>query len=112
MFTKKDLTDYLQKNIISQSDGFVRAKRVTCADGMVMSVQASEGHYCWPREDLDYYDYAQFEVGFPSSEPVCFSRYAEDPDDLTGTVYGYVPVELIVKEINMRGGLEVENESK
>ena len=37
---------------------------VVCADGFEMSVQASRGHYCSPREDVG--PYTTVEIGFPN----------------------------------------------
>lgn len=82
---------------------FPRAERITCADGASLSVQASQGHYCMPRTNIA--DWYQVEVGYPSEAPTEFISYAEDPDTPTGTVYGYVPIELVVAEINKHGGI-------
>ena len=51
---------------------------IKCADGFTMSVQASRGNYCSPRNDSGPYD--SVEVGFPSSFDVYLHQYAEDPD--------------------------------
>lgn len=77
---------------------------VVCADGFEMSVQASANHYCHPREDW-LYAYQSFEVGFPSAPDSRLTPYAEDPESLTDTVYGRVPVQTIVDVINAHGGL-------
>ena len=42
-----------------------RFKEVVCADGFSMSVQASETHYCSPRED-GAEKYTAVEVGYPN----------------------------------------------
>ena len=76
---------------------------VECADGFTMSIQASSRHLCSPRKDnLDEYDF--YEVGFPSEEPLFFKEYAVD-ENYVRTVYGFVPKELILKEISYRGGI-------
>ena len=42
--------------------------RIFCEDGVSLSVQASSGMYCSPREDgLSYY--SEVEVGYPSIRP-------------------------------------------
>jgi len=74
---------------------------ITCQDGFSMSVQASSKHYCHPRED-GLKTYTHYEVGFPSENPTYFADYADQPD-YTNTVYAWVPVELIVAEINYHG---------
>lgn len=78
------------------------------ADGTQVSIQASWGHYCEPRKNsptgsYDFYD--SFEIGFPSKEILEISQYAEDPEDLTGTVYSRVPKETIREFIAARGGV-------
>ena len=37
-------------------------------------------------------------------EPL-IADYAENPDDLTHTVYGYVPIEVVNKLIEIHGGI-------
>lgn len=79
--------------------------RLICADGFSMSVQASDIHYCEPRESfLKHYD--SVEIGFPSEEESLLLDYAEDPDALTDTVYGYVPTELVDKVLEKHGGID------
>jgi hypothetical protein len=75
---------------------------IICLDGFAMSVQASSKHYSHPRED-GLKVYTHYEVGFPSEQPTYFADYADQPD-YTNTVYPWVPVELIVAEINYHGG--------
>lgn len=77
---------------------------ITCKDGFNLSVQASEYHYCSPREKQG--PWYQVEVGFPSQKPELITDYAENADDPTGTVYGYVPVELVNQLIALHGGIE------
>ena len=78
--------------------------RVKCADGFEVSVQASEHHYCSPRTNgADCYE--SVELGFPSMEESELMKYAEDPSDPTGTVYGWVPVEVVNQIIDKHGGI-------
>ena len=75
-----------------------------CADGFTISVQASDFHYCSPRTSgADQYE--NVELGFPNMEDPIIKDYAEDPDDLTHTVYGYVPIKLVNKLIEKHGGI-------
>lgn len=77
-----------------------------CADGFSVSVQASVTHYCSPRETLrDVLGYTHFEVGFPSQEVPAWMEYAEDPSNPTGTVYGWVPHDIIDKALTAHGGV-------
>lgn len=77
--------------------------RIKCADGFSMSVQATEGTYCTPRENQGPWE--EVEVGFPSAEPDFIMQFAEQPEKPTETVYGYVPVELVEKLVDHHGGL-------
>ena len=77
---------------------------VICDDGFGVSIQASDTHYCYPRENgLDHYD--KVELGFPTDEDEVIMDYAEDPEDPTGTVYGYVPVKIVDDLLKKHGGI-------
>ncbi len=78
-------------------------KLVECADGFSMSVQASEGNYCSPRDNTG--PYTAVEVGFPSSYDWQLQEYAEDPDNPTESVYGWVPAINIKLCIDSHGGM-------
>jgi len=103
--------------------------KVTCLDGFTLSVVAGGGIYCSPRPAMcihlagidhiyepmgrddaphDYPGpYDEVEVGFPSLTPQPWdewSRYAEDPEDPTGTVYSYVPVDMVRALVESHGG--------
>lgn len=82
------------------------APRVECVDGFSMSVQASQYHYCTPRQDTG--PYLEMEIGFPSSEEPLIMPYAEDNERPTKTVYGYVPTELIDEVITKHGGIKTK----
>ena len=69
-----------------------------------MSVQAGVYNYCDPQEtDAPKYDLV--EVGFLAAEEPILMPYAETPEDPTGTVYAYVPVELVTNVIVKHGGM-------
>lgn len=89
---------------ISNNSGFRLLKEIECKDGFKISVQASKNHYCQPRETLRT-GYDLVECGFPNATPEFILEYAEDIDNPTDTVYGYVPVELVNNLINYHGGL-------
>ena len=83
---------------------FVRVRpRIVCADGFDVSIQAGEMHYCTPRLDCDNYE--EVEIGFPSDVVPEWMEYAETPEDPTGSVYGYVPVEIIDAVLEQHGGI-------
>ncbi len=78
--------------------------RIICRDGFTVSVQASRFNYCTPRiTDSPYY--AKVELGFPSTMlPKSFDEYCDDESRRLGTVYGYVPVFMVIELINSHGG--------
>jgi len=78
-------------------------KKITCADGFTMSVQASATNYCEPRDN--YGPYLSAEVGFPSSYDFYLHEYAEDKDNPEETVYGWVPAHVIRMCIDAHGGV-------
>ena len=77
---------------------------IKCADNFEMSVQASKFHYCEPRLDSSYY--VSVEVGFPSEKEDLLMEWADTPEDPTGTVYGWVPVEVVEEVIEKHGGIK------
>ena len=85
---------------------FQRAREsVICKDGFAMSVQASENHYCSPRENGIAMSYTSVEVGFPSDKEDLLMEHAEDADKPTGTVYPYVPAQIVLDVIEKHGGM-------
>jgi hypothetical protein len=81
-----------------------RFKEVVCADGFSMSVQASETHYCSPRED-GAEKYTAVEVGYPCLPEPLLTYLAEDQDAPTMTVYPFVPAQLVALVIAKHGGM-------
>ena len=96
------VNEYLRRTP-SANGGPVRPA-MKCADGFTISVQASKIHYCSPRiNGADQYE--NVELGFPNMEEPLIADYAEDPDDLIHTVYGFVPIEVVNKLIEKHGGI-------
>ena len=79
-------------------------KRIKCADGFSMSVQANSSAYCSPRSD-NAASYDEVEVGFPNKPEPLLERYAENPENLTETVYGWVPSQTVLDVIAKHGGV-------
>jgi len=69
-----------------------------------MSVQAHDGAHCEPRLDAQR-KYTLVEVGFPSAEEELIMPWAEDRNQPTETVYGYVPVDVVTNVIVKHGGI-------
>ena len=76
---------------------------LVCKDGFRFSVQASEGHYCTPRDNEGPWE--EVEVGYPSKVEELLLPFAENPFKPTETVYPYVPVHLVKEIIKKHGGL-------
>lgn len=84
---------------------------IRCADGYTLSVIAGQGAYCAPYVPFDTHahqgPFSEVEVGFPSQRPEpwdVWQKWAEDPDDPTGTVYPFVPVDAVAGLIASHGG--------
>ena len=88
--------------------GSKRCALVVCADGFSMSVQANSTSYCSPRHDHAN-PYTSVEVGFPNKEEPLLLEWAEEPENPTGTVYAWVPVQVVTNVIAKHGGM-VEGE--
>ena len=69
---------------------------VRCTDGTTMSVQASENHYCCPWDNLG--PYTEVEVWHCGEVPA-WAEYGDGEQP-----YAYLPIELVVEEIDRRGG--------
>jgi hypothetical protein len=98
--------DELQAHLVSgELPGYYRrpAKHLRCADGLKLSVQAGNLHYCTPRNNAG--PYTAVEVGYPTRVVPEFAEYAEDADKLTDTVYPQVPAHLVLEVINTHGGV-------
>ena len=74
-------------------------------NGNKMSVQASCSHYCTPREDGAEM-YSAVEIGFPSQRVELLMPYAEDKNNPTDTVYGWVPTSVLAQVIHNSGGIK------
>ena len=79
-------------------------KRAVFADGFSVSIQAHDGAYSDPRRS-GFRAYRSVELGFPNRPCIFIKDYAEDPDNVTETVYGYVPASVVRKMIEAHGGI-------
>lgn len=85
-------------------------KRVVCADGFSVSIQASDFNYCSPRDCIG--PWTSVECGFPTAKDPILEEWAEDPraeickeSGEVQTVYGWVPSETIMQLIEAHGGM-------
>ncbi len=75
------------------------------ADGVSLSVQASKNSYSSPRDNKR--PYTKVEVGFPSeTPPEAWKEYAEEWDKPMDTVYGYIPLSMVMLYIGAHGGID------
>ena len=93
-----DVNEYFKKN---PADHGIRP-RIKCADGFNISVQASETHYCSPRDDSG--PWYEVEVGYPDNGSTLgmLDKYQDGPDS---PVFGYVPVKIVEHLIELHGGM-------
>lgn len=107
--TKEDLFKTMDMNG-DWGRSYQFCKRIVFANGESVSIQAGAFHYSYPRKDSvnwTYSIYTDFELGYPSVKPSNeIMQYIENKENPTGTVYAYVPVQLIVNWINENGGLQ------
>lgn len=80
------------------------ARAILCADGFMVSIQASSSHYCSPRANDG--PYSHFELGYPSEPDDLITEYAEDGERLTQTVYPMVPLQVVLDLVNRHGGVK------
>ncbi len=100
------LVPWLEKGVHSNYGyGHRGTNALRLADGTTLSIQASETHYCEPRKLVPYAEYSEFEIGYPSKNFGLLKQYAEDPENMTDTVYGWVPIKVIKYLIRNCGGV-------
>ena len=102
-----NISEFIKKHqsiTANQNMPFRPLPHIVCNDGLTFSVQASQYHYCTPREDNC--EYSEVEIGFPSQKIEQLMRFAEDADNPTGTVYGWVPIEVVDEIISEHGGIK------
>jgi hypothetical protein len=101
------LNEYMRTNRESGSGPGLRlVKCIECNDGFTISVQGHRGAYSQPRENgADHY--SKVECGYPSGPVPSLSEYK---DDAAGkdeeSVYGYVPVDVVIALLNEHGGIK------
>lgn len=105
------LSPFLRRTRLAKYDLLDLAPQIVCADGFRLSVQASKTHYCLPRDNEGPWE--QVEVGYPSQRVEEFMPYIDgDEHRPTDTVYGYVPVGLVIATIDAHGGIDESKMAK
>jgi hypothetical protein len=85
---------------------YVVVPRCEFNDGFHVSIQAGKGKYSAPRITGHVEGYTEFELGFPSAADDLIQPYAEEGGKPTETVYGYVPVAVVVALAEKHGGIK------
>jgi len=85
---------------------FYTRPRIHCVDGFNFSVQGGEGNYSIPRKNEK--EFMAMEIGYPNQVEELILTFAEDKDNPTETVYGYVDNDIIQQVIDKHGGIDVE----
>ena len=87
---------------------FFHNPRIVCQNGFSISVQGFRGSYSKRNVSGEL---THVECGFPSSKPKtqALRELAESPHEYTESVYGWVPVEVVLAELEAHGGV-VEGE--
>ena len=87
-----------------KDERYIFRPHVVCADGYKVSIQAGNGLYSCPRENV--LEYTAVELGFPNIADELIMEYIECPDDEpTKTVYPYVPVDIVQQLMDKHGGI-------
>jgi len=73
-------------------------KPVVCMNGVTLSVQASEYHYCEPRDNVGPYTEVEVWQVKGTDDITQFDYSADDPS-------AYVPIEQVVAFIDAQGGM-------
>ena len=83
--------------------------RVVCRDGFSVSVQAGSAHYCTPRNDVG--PYTHVEASYPTEPMPDLAQWCEaldgNPLTVKRAVWGWVPLEVLAKELASRGGIVI-----
>lgn len=96
------MIDYVN-TFLAQTAGPVRP-RLVCADGAMLSVQASTAHYCSPRNDEGPWGLVEvWCITGPSGRPVYPRSFGSGGKE---NPYGWLPVALVNKFIHRHGGLK------
>jgi len=79
-------------------------KAIKCADGFIISVQASMFNYCMPRDDKS--PWTHVELGFPNQPIPSLFEYMDGGEDRNkmNTVWGNVPIEKVLTLLEQHGG--------
>lgn len=95
------VNEYLRRMKEDQTPGTFShnvVRGVRCASGLELSIQASSGHYCSPKQDEG--PWTHVEIGFPSRKLRTLAEW-----DQKDGIYAWVPVEKLNWVITKAGGI-------
>lgn len=102
----RDLQDHLKSGGEFGFDDRLRrpCSKIVCADGFQVSVQASNTHYCTPRNNEG--PYTEVEVGYLSRKATVsdYETLADYADN--GSIYVFVPIGLVEAVLEAHGGVD------
>lgn len=77
---------------------------ICCVDGFNISVQASAGHYCAPRDSKG--PWTEVECGFPSEDVTTLADYREGDGRDKDCIFPWTPIHLVNELIAAHGGIK------
>ena len=91
----------------SYKEFFFFCPRVYAMDGFSVSLQIHSGSYCSSEKGYRQFGHTMQEVefGFPSEDELMLREYAEEPDNIKGTV-GRIPVNVLEEMFAKHGGID------
>lgn len=96
-----NLNDWLDSNR-TLDQGILCAPILICNDGFALSIQASEDHYCTPRNNTG--PYTTVEINLLTGKVDELDQFAEDLLDPDDKVYSYVPISIVERLVISHGG--------
>lgn len=86
---------------------FVKFPPIVCKDGTFISAQAGENYHCYPKENLEDFEYETVEV-FKNDDMLEESLMSPFESGCDDYIFDNVPVEIIDVIIEKHGGIDDE----
>lgn len=102
LLTRKVAVSY-KFNWVNKLDMLERRPALRLGDKLVLSIQASEMHYCVPRGNTGPYSHVEVGV-MEGGVPKLLKRYTYDGEHVS--VVGFVPVSVVNYLIEKHGGVK------
>lgn len=108
----EEYTGYSFEDFIADTKNSFKRPIIVMSDGVSMTVQASEFHYCEPRKN-GLETYISYEVEYPSEVIEQLKKYVESPvqsdEELLNSVYHFVPADILRQIVMEHGGIDKES---